>query len=40
MKIDEAIEIVVEFIEDLRMSDVPIYNNEEEALEILIKVAK
>ena len=40
MTIDEAIKTVEEFEENLWSCDIPIYNNEEEALETLIKAAK
>ena len=40
MTVDEAIKIVEEFCEDLWSCDIPIYDNEQEAIETLIEVAK
>ncbi len=39
MTVDEAIEVIEEFKDILRMCDIPIYDNEEEAFETLIKAA-
>ncbi len=40
MTVDKAIEIVEKFCENLRTCDIPVYNNEQEALDTLIKAAK
>lgn len=39
MTVDEAIKVIEEFEDILRMCDIPIYDNEEEAFETLIKAA-
>ena len=40
MTIEEAIKTTKEFISDLGASDIPIYDNEREALEKLINIAE
>lgn len=39
MTVNEAIEVIEEFCEDLWLCDIPIYDNEQEAFEMLIKAA-
>ena len=39
MTVDEAIKVIEEFKDILRMCDIPIYDNEEEAFKTLIKAA-
>ena len=40
MKINEAIKIVEDMLEAMNYFDVVVYDNEKEAMDILIKIAK